>query len=409
MADYYPLIARAVAAVKDAPVDMRAQVYDRARSALIRHLKSSGNLAPEAVEREEAALDEAIARVEAEILSGDTPGANPDPAPRTFEEPPPPAARAPSPPPSPPRRPPAPVAARPDFGAQQARRQRWRLLATGGIVSLIAVAIAVFAVSRREDPARYAPQPGVAVPVEATPGPKLGERVSGEPVEPQPGQPQPGQPQPAQPQPAQPQSGRNDVASAPAAPPASAPAPTAPPVAVAQRAILYEERPEAPNEPTVVMGRAVWRLETLAGQGDQPDAAIKIELDFPERSMGVELTIRRNADAALPASHLVEIKFAFRAGGGPIKELASPPTMKQEENQRGSPLIGLQVPVMENYFLVGLSNQPTDIERNIAQLQSANWIDLPFRFGNDRIGVIAIEKGTQGAEAIQAALARWRS
>ncbi len=394
MADYYPLIARAVETVKDAPAETRAQVYERARAALLKHLKATGGaLGPEAVEREEAALDAAIARVEAEILSGDAPGSNSDPLPAPEE----PAAPPPPPgPPSGPRRPLAPVASAPDATAAQAGRQRWRLMATGGAVASLALVIAAVAVTRREDPARYGPTATVAAaPVDPAAGPKIGQRVAGDSPDPAPAQPRAPDPAPG------------PVASAPQA---GAPSAAQPQVAVAQRAILYEERPEAPNEPTVVQGRAIWRLDTAqASSGDGQEPVIRIEVDFPERAMGLEMVIRRNSDAALVASHLVEIKFAFRAGGGPVKDIASPPTMKQEENQRGSPLVGLQVPVMENFFLVGLSNAPADVERNIAQLQSANWIDIPFRFANDRIGVVAIEKGTQGADAIQTALARWRN
>lgn len=386
MADYYPLIARAIAAAKDSPAETRAQVYERARQALMKHLRNATPaLSPEAIEREDAALDEAIARVEAEILSGDQPGQETDPAPiRSESEP----NSESEPVRDAPRRPLAPTASGDEADPGQATRKRWRLMAVGGLVAAMAVSVAVFALSRREDPARYSPQPPTAE-APSDPNPKLGERVSGDPSDP----------------------ARRPDATAPSAQPAAAPrAPAAnqPPVAVAQRAILYEQRPETPNEPIVVNGRAIWRLEnTPTDQGEEP--VVKAELEFPERSMTVDMTIRRNRDAALPASHLIEIKFQFRAGGGPIKDLASPPTMKQEENQRGSPLIGLQVPVMENFFLVGLSNASHDVERNISQLQTANWIDLPFRFADDRIGVIAIEKGVQGSEALQAAIGRWRN
>lgn len=396
MADYYPLIARAVAAVKDAPAETRAQVYERARAALMKHLKSATPpLTPEAIEREDAALDEAIARIEAEILSGDAPGRDPDPAPQSYSIP---ADKEPAPPEPPaeaPRRPAAPVATTDNADAAQVRRQRWRLMVTGGAVAAIAVCVALFALTNREDPARYSA--GVSQPAaEASApesGPKIGARVGAD------GADAPRVPEtPARP-PQQPQQ------SAEAQPPAV----SQPAVAVAQRAILYEQRPETPNDPTVVNGRAVWRIEQGQGDQGQPDTIVKADLEFPERSMSVELIIRRNGDPALPASHLMEIKFQFRAGGGPVKELASPPTMKQEENQRGVPLMGLQVPVMENYFLIGLSNTPADVERNLSQLQSASWIDLPFRFSDDRIGVIAIEKGVQGADAIQTAVARWRN
>lgn len=392
MADYYPLIARAIAAVKDAPAETRAQVYDRARAALMKHLKGANPpLTPDAIEREDAALDEAIARIEAEILSGDAPGQDADPPPPAA-----PAEETPAAPePAAPRRPAAPTA-RPDQpGAGLADRQRWRLMVTGGLVAAIAVSVALFAVTRREDPARYSTssQPAGEAPPAIETGPKIGARVGAETPEP----------------PREPETPQKPPGTAQQSAQTPPPAIVQPPVAVAQRAIMYEQRPEAPNEPIVVNGRAIWRVEQGLSDQGQPDTTVKAELEFPERSMSVEMIIRRNNDAALPASHLVEIKFQFRAGGGPVKELASPPTMKQEENQRGVPLMGIQVPVMENYFLIGLSNAPADVERNLSQLQSASWIDIPFRFSDDRIGVIAVEKGVQGADAIQTAIARWRN
>ncbi|MBN9063822.1 MAG: hypothetical protein BGP06_11505 [Rhizobiales bacterium 65-9] len=399
MADYYPLIARAVAAFKDAPAETRAQVYERARAALMKHLRSAAPpLTPDAIEREDSALDDAIARVEAEILASGAPDAPPDKtrpdddAPAAFDrdEPPPEQADIS------PKRPLAPVARAENPEVAQTRRRRWRLMLTGGITAAVAVCVALLALTQREDPARYSPAAAVST---ATPpadnGPKIGARVGGEASAPS----------------SQPEPPASTQAAAPPSSPPSAPAPQSPQpaVAVAQRAILYEQRADSPNQPTVVSGRVVWRLEDGQTDQGQPDPVVKAELEFPERSMSVEMSIRRNTDAALPASHLVEIKFKFRAGGGPVKELASPPTMKQEENQRGAPLMGLQVPVMENYFLIGLSNTPADVERNLSQLLAANWIDLPFRFADDRIGVIAIEKGVQGADVIQKAIARWRS
>ncbi|WP_342360770.1 hypothetical protein [Terrarubrum flagellatum] len=384
MADYYPLIARAVAAVKDAPAETRAQVYERARGALMRHLKSANPpLTPEAIEREDAALDDAVARVEAEILSGDQPGETPEAPPAPVAEN---ADREVV------RRPAAPIAS-PPGGEAADRQKRLRAMAFGGVAAAVAVGVALFALTRREDASRYSPQPAAAEAASPAAGPKLGERVTGETADVS-------------------SQRRPDAPAAPTTQQASqtAPAIAQPPIAVAQRAILYEQKPATPNEPTIVNGRAVWRLDSASADPTQaPDTVVRAEIEFPERSLKVDMTIRRNTDPALPASHLVEIKFQFAAGGGPVKELASPPTMKTEENQRGAPLVALQVPVTENYFLVGLSNLPSDVERNIAQLQAANWIDLPFRFADDRIGVIAIEKGAQGADVLQSALERWRS
>src|SRR5215218_8951485 len=95
MADYYPLISRALDGLSDKSPDTRRAVYDRARGALMAQLQSlDPPLAPAEITRERLALDEAIERVEAEYALGEA----------AFEPPP-----APQPPASvaPPPRPPA--------------------------------------------------------------------------------------------------------------------------------------------------------------------------------------------------------------------------------------------------------------------------------------------------------------
>jgi hypothetical protein len=68
MAEYYPLLARAVASLRDAPAEKRRAIYDRARGALLGQLRSmQPPVPPEAIDRESGALDEAIARLEAEM------------------------------------------------------------------------------------------------------------------------------------------------------------------------------------------------------------------------------------------------------------------------------------------------------------------------------------------------------
>lgn len=68
MAEYYPLLARAVAALPDAAPDGRRKIYERARQALIGQLRKIDPPVPEAdIERETQALDDAVARLEAEL------------------------------------------------------------------------------------------------------------------------------------------------------------------------------------------------------------------------------------------------------------------------------------------------------------------------------------------------------
>jgi hypothetical protein len=67
MADYYPLIARAVGGLDKNTGEIRRALYERARSALVNHLRSVDPPLNESdITRERLALEEAIRNVEAE-------------------------------------------------------------------------------------------------------------------------------------------------------------------------------------------------------------------------------------------------------------------------------------------------------------------------------------------------------
>src|SRR6202171_1788730 len=127
MADYYPLIARAIAGLDpSAPGESRRALYERARAALIAQLRSvQPPLSESEITRERLSLEEAVRKVESEAAqrardasrcgdarsapggdrtrAGDAFRANTRPAGRPGEPPapqPPSRPRPPSPPPS---------------------------------------------------------------------------------------------------------------------------------------------------------------------------------------------------------------------------------------------------------------------------------------------------------------------
>src|SRR4051794_21294454 len=74
MADYYPLIARAVEALSVKPPDLRRAVYERARSALTDQLRALDPPVSEAdIAREQLSLDRAIDQVEARYQEAPAP------------------------------------------------------------------------------------------------------------------------------------------------------------------------------------------------------------------------------------------------------------------------------------------------------------------------------------------------
>ena len=68
MAEYYPLIAKAISSLPNSTPQTRLAIYDRARGALVRQLRSMQPPAPEIdITRETTALNDAIARLEGEL------------------------------------------------------------------------------------------------------------------------------------------------------------------------------------------------------------------------------------------------------------------------------------------------------------------------------------------------------
>jgi len=413
MADYYPLLSRAVAGLPDNTPETRRAIYDRARVVLLQQLRAVDPPLSEAdIEREQIALDDVIARIENEYA----PPVYDDPLEPRFDE----AAGATAgyehyqdpyasegpyagedarygqgdyqsaePPGVPGDHGAAPRVeddrpARPRLSPTRSGRdggERRRTLIVAGVLALAIAAIAGTALwLQQEKPAPVQDQAQTEPDEPAREGEtKFNDRIGGPPPEPTP---------PAQPPQQQ------------ATPPGSA-------VAVSQRAILYEETGDANQAPRATGGRAVWRLDTVnAGEGQPLETVVRAEVSVPEAGFTLHLTFRRNTDATLPASHTVEMTFEETNPERAVREVGVP-QLKTDEGARGTPLAGLPVPVTPNFFLVGLSNLASDVERNTELLRSRSWMDIPLRYASGRRAVLAFEKGLSGEQAIEAALRVW--
>lgn len=481
MADYYPLLARALDAMPDRSPALREAVYQRARSALIGQLRSLEPPLSEAdIDLERHALDNAIARLERDH-GGEIPPAEPvvsipepvPPAPEPFPE----AVPEPEPEPYPgepevspalPEAVPPPVAtvavadapatgvdpvaeeqaepairiqprktrisaepdaARPDpppfLGPDSATREptaadenpaadasvidvsgsrqrpridvvaprggRSRLVrnvAVGSILLAVIGLIAVAAFLLRDRPADL--QPNTADVAGATADgadAKYADRIGGEAG-------------PAD----RPAAVQNSTVPVQAA--------QQPDLAVSQRAVLYEENQSGGNaQPVTTQGRVVWRLENVSGEQGQPlETAVKANVEFPNAGLRLVLTMRRNVDATLPASHTIELAFTLSGAAGEKRSVQDIGLLqaKDEEGTRGSPVSGLPVRVRENLFLIGLSSLRSDIDRNTDLLLHRNWFDLAVKFASGQRGIIALEKGASGNQVLQKAFDQWR-
>lgn len=176
---------------------------------------------------------------------------------------------------------------------------------------------------------------------------------------------------------------------------------------VAQRVVLYDEDPSAPQGKQYV-GSVIWRTEPVkVPAGQPPDIGVRADIDIPERKIKMSLSIRRNTDASLPASHTAELTFVLPPDFGTTIANVPGILMKSNEQARGTPLAGLAVKVTDGFFLVGLSNVEADKARNLQLLKERSWFDIPLVYANQRRSIIAIEKGAPGERAFNEAFTAW--
>lgn len=416
MADFYPVLSKAIAGLQEQTPQARRAIYDRARQVLVTQLRNvDPPISESEITRQRLALDDVINRIELDHAVIEPPAAPPPPpspppaavvvvqAPLDDPKPvrpsfasllpahaaagsPPPAQGAPDPEPLPaetialPDRPRLDIAQAPRSRAGSKRK----LIVLGGVaLGLAAVGTAAFYVNRENQ----SPQSAAVAPQPAQPqpqgGPKINERVGADPSQ-----------VPAPAPPTQPQTGT---------PPRGE-------IAVAQRAVLYLEPQDTSQPPRAIIGRVSWRVEAQnTGQGQLLETVVRADIDIADVGLQLVFTLRRNTDAAFPASHILGMRFQRSSddGNGAVRE-AGVPQFKQEESERGAPLSAITTGLGENLFVSALSRVPVEVERNVDLIRTRNWIDIPVRFASGKRGIIAFEKGLSGDQRIAEGFAAWR-
>jgi hypothetical protein len=182
-------------------------------------------------------------------------------------------------------------------------------------------------------------------------------------------------------------------------------------ILVTQKAMLYEEPVNPPggdanaNAGVTALNAAVtWRYVENGANGP----TIEANLQVPERHLKVKVTIHKNADKSLPASHLIEIQIDATPDfpGKGIKKVPRI-VMKPTDEARGQPLVGADAKITDSFFSIALSAWEADISANLALLREREWIDLPFVYGTGQRAILTFEKGDQGDQVFQKAMTAW--
>ncbi|MCU0831180.1 MAG: hypothetical protein MUC58_06660 [Rhizobiaceae bacterium] len=230
---------------------------------------------------------------------------------------------------------------------------------------------------------------------------------------------------PAQAQPGAPALPETPVTPTPEAPVAEAPLPTdqaatdapapAEPaagadnaIAIGQKAIFYEER-TSNAEGSAQPGAVVWSVVRESPGGDRPpEPAVRGDLSIPENGLRVRMTLRRNGDTTLPASHILEVVVTTPEGfaGGAIDEVQRV-NLKPTEENAGASLVAVPVRVAEGFFLIALDQADAARTRNLSLLAEQNWIDIPVVYRTGRRALFTMEKGLTGQRVFKEVLDAW--
>ena len=169
---------------------------------------------------------------------------------------------------------------------------------------------------------------------------------------------------------------------------------------VAQRAIYYFQGTEG-QPGRAAEGNATWAQIT---RDNAP--AVQATLRLKDQDVVTTVTVYKNSDPNLPASHLVEVQFKGSLGPSPIQRVPAL-VLKQTEQARGQPLTGAAVPVTPDLFWIALADDPAQAARNLQLLREGSWFDIPILFNDGTRALLTFEKGIPGDRIFETVLAAW--
>lgn len=175
-------------------------------------------------------------------------------------------------------------------------------------------------------------------------------------------------------------------------------------VADGSQSLLLEASDSANSGAVPFSGTVEW----TRGVDELGQPTLEATANIPARNMSVALLIRKNSDASLPASHLVEIDFNVSDSfiGGGISRIAGI-LLKNEELVQGVPLVGASARVVGNTFLFALSASNQDVTKNVDLLSSRKWMDLAIIYSTGKQAILTLEKDAAAVALFNDVMAVW--
>jgi hypothetical protein len=291
-------------------------------------------------------------------------------------------------------------------GVEASRPKTWLWIAAAVVLGIV-IAVAGAAIVMRQKPQDLAIKPPAEAQAPAQPQSqaKIAERVG--PQTPA----TPASPSGPATEPRQDQTGAQG-AGAPASPARAAQnppaAPAQAPAPASGRAAMLVASADNPQKPVVSLGSTVWSL-IPAVPGQPATIAVKADADIPDLKMHATMTLRKNTDPTLQATHTIDLKFSF-ADGAPItgfKDVGLP-QMRKEDSTAAEALTSVKVKISDVYFLIALAKGDTDTARNLDLMQTRSWFDFPLLLDDNRIAKVVFQKSPEGEAMLEKAFDAWK-
>ena len=188
--------------------------------------------------------------------------------------------------------------------------------------------------------------------------------------------------------------GSQPIAQSGAEPPNDAPDASSPAVpGMARAAILIAS--DNPENPVVSLGSTVWStIQPLPGQ--PATVAVKADADIPDLKMHATMTLRKNTDPTVQATHTIDLKFSF-ADGAPITGVKDVvPKMGNLGSTASEALTGVRIRISDVYFLIALAKGDQVAARNLDLMRTRAWFDFPLRLNDNRIAILVDSEVHEG-------------
>ena len=176
----------------------------------------------------------------------------------------------------------------------------------------------------------------------------------------------------------------------------------------AGRAAMLIAAPDNPQKPVVNLGSTVWST-IPAAPGQPASVAVKADADIPDLKMHATMTLRKNTDPTLEATHTIDLKFTF-ADGASITGFRDVglPQMRKLDSTASETLNSVKVKISDDYFLIALAKGDQDLARNVDLMKTHAWFDFPLLLNDDRIAKLVFQKSADGEAMLEKALDAWK-